>query len=338
MRDQGQLRPPENANTIGRMSEMNTPTPDEEEDERLDDPADVDQLGGDADILESLPEDDPSSELDEEADDLDAQPDAIPIASDDSPFLTFRVDEVIEEVDVYESDPYGTLDIEAALAAVSSLSDEQAQREAAEAAAVASAADSERDAEPEAEIEPRPLASLKEPPPLTLRRGQLGSVIPALTLMGVGAWLTLALTSGATALTSPLLVFGVIGAVLVLILLAQWLASGRWTRGILFVAVFALLLVAALYEDMVASLGLAVPLTLAAFGGALLLTGLIGRPPDRRLFIPGVLLVVGSAIAAIVERGLLPGTLMTGIAPYWWVVAAVLVVIWLLPVVFGRRS
>ena len=84
--------------------------------------------------------------------------------------------------------------------------------------------------------------------------------------------------------------------------------------------------------------GLAGPLALAALGGALILTGAIGRPPDRRLFLPGILLFVGSAVAVVVERGLLPGTLMAGIAPYWWVVAAVVVVVWLLPVVFGRRS
>ncbi len=304
--------------------------------------ADVDALGGDGAILESLPEVEAVEALTQVADQADALGgdgdglEPLPESVEDSPFLTFHVDEVIEEVE--QDDPYGSLDIEAALAAVSSLSDEQAHREAIEAAAAAAAADDELETEPETEIEARPLASLREPPPLVLRRGQPGSVIPALLLMGIGAWLTLALTSGATALTSPLLVSGVLGAVLVVILLAQWLASGRWTRGILFVALFALLLFAALYEDLTAGLGLAVPLTLAAFGGALILTGLIGRPPDRRLLISGVLLAVGSLIAAIIARGLLPSTLLVGIAPYGWVVAAVLIVIWLLPVVFGRRS
>ena len=325
------------------MSEFTTPPP--ENDDLRDDPDDVEELGGDGDTLESLPENADAAETEaEEADELGGDGDTLesllespaPNISEDSPFLTFRVDEVIEEVEPEDVDAYGGLDIEAALAAVSTLSDAQAEREAAEAAALA--VEAERELEPEAEVEAAPAVPLKSPPPLTLRRGQPGSVIPALALMGVGAWLTLSLTTEAGSLNSPVLALGVLGAALVVILTAQWLASRRWTRGILFVAVLALLLAGALYEDTVLRLGLAGPLTLAAVGGAFLLTGLLGRPPDRHLFLPGLLLIAGGAVAAAAARGLLPGALLAGVAPYWWVVVAVLVVIWLLPVVFGGRG
>ena len=327
------------------MSELTTPPPETDDDLNAS-PEDVDALGGDGDVLESLPENaDDAGTAADDADALGGDGDIIESlpqntvldVSEDSPFLTFHVDEVIEEVDADEMDAYGELDIEAALAAVSSLSDAQAEREAEEAAAAAVEAEREQESEAE-EFEAAPPAPLKSPPPLTLRRGQLGSVIPALTLMGVGAWLTLSLTTDVGPLNNPVFVLGVVGAALILILTAQWLASRRWTRGILFVAVLALLLAGALYEDMVLRLGMAGPLTLAALGGAFVLTGALGRPPDRRLFLPGLLLLVGGAVAAVVSRGLLPGALPAGVAPYWWVVAAVLVVIWLLPVIFGRRN
>ena len=120
-------------------------------------------------------------------------------------------------------------DIDAALAAVASLSEMMPEREAEAQAR----ADSQQGT-------PTFVPEMPMPPLTTLKRGQLGSIVPALLLIGFGAWLTLTTTSGTP--PDPLLVAGRDRrrdhAVT---LLAQWIGTGRWSRGVLFFALLVLL-------------------------------------------------------------------------------------------------
>lgn len=250
------------------------------------------------------------------------------------------------------ADDASTLDVDigAALESVAALSDILAEREAEEqrqaeteatareAAAAAEAARAEADPVFEA-AEPARMAT---PPVSELRRGQPASVVPALLLIGLGSWLTFALStasSGAVALP-PLLVIGVVGGAVVLTLLTQWLGGGRWARGSFFLALFGALTGGALYYDIIsgANLMLGAPLTLAAAGVALVLTGLLGRPADRRLFLPGLLLIFGGIVALALLQGAISPLLAAELAHWSPLVLAVLIVIWLLPVLLKRRG
>lgn len=220
-------------------------------------------------------------------------------------------------------------DIDAALAAVSSLSDLVAEQEAAE----------------EARAEARRPAvtvykpTLPTPPVSALKRGSLGSLVPALLLMGGGAWLTFTLTSGATVDPLLLLALGIGGVALSL--LAHWLGTRRWSRGVLFVA----LLIAAAAGVIAFSLqpsGIDLtrgwPLLLAAFGVALALAGVLARPVERRAFVPAFLLILAGALGLAFTGGYVPNDWLPTLAPYAPAGLAVLAVVWIAPLVFKRRG
>ena len=222
------------------------------------------------------------------------------------------------------------LDIDAALAAVSTLDDMLAAEEAAEQ----ERQERERiQAELRQQREQRlqnPEAFFPMPPFTTLQRGSLDSVVPALLLIGIGAWLTFTLTTTQTA-PDPFLLALVICGGLGVMLLVRWLASGRWAAGTLF---FALLL--ALVGGGGAFLltaGLLVtgwPLLIAAGGVALLLA-------DQRAFFPGLLLILSGAVAYAATAGIIPSALLTTFAALWPVVLAVIGVLLLLTL-FRRRQ
>lgn len=181
--------------------------------------------------------------------------------------------------------------------------------------------------------------SLAMPPMARLRRGQLGSLVPGLLLIGIGAWLTLTTTAG----TPPdlLLVIAVgVGAV-VLTLLAQWISTGRWGRGYLFFAVF-ISLATAFFAFSFQPGGLSLirgwPLLIAALGVAMIVSTVLSRPSDQRLLPPGILLVTAGLIGVIVTSNVLPQRLLTAIAPWGPAVLIALTVLWLLPFVFRRRG
>jgi hypothetical protein len=220
-------------------------------------------------------------------------------------------------------------DIDAALAAVSSLSDLVAEQEAAE----------------EARAEARRPAltvykpTLPAPPMSVLKRGSLGSLVPALLLMGGGAWLTFMLTSGVT--VDPLLVAALLIGGIALSLLAHWLGTRRWSRG----ALFTVLLIAAIAGVIAFSLqpgGIDLvrgwPLLLAGVGVALALAGVLARPIERRAFIPAVLLILAGALGLAFTGGYAPADLLPTIAPYAPVGLAVLAVVWIAPLIFKRRG
>lgn len=310
--------------------------------------AEAEALGGDAEILESLP--DEGSPLHgvsaydvmaEELEEADAEPDAgdevgswpSDADEDDTGFDA----EQASAYDDAEVPAYDFLDIDAALASVAALGDSAAEREEWEREQLAT----ERDAgvEPE-EAAHKPLRSIQAPSPVSLRRGQLASVVPALLLMGIGAWLTFAMTAPDAVPVNPFLVAAALLGALVVTLLAYWLSSGRWARGAFFFAILALLVAGFAYYGTTLAVEASVigPLVLAATGLAFALTGLLARPMDRRLLLPGILFLVAAAVSLAAIIGYLPATLLTGIAPYWPALVAVLAIVWLLPLLAKRRS
>ncbi len=164
--------------------------------------------------------------------------------------------------------------------------------------------------------------------------------MPALVLIGLGGWLTFAVTVPNAVPTSPLVLVFAVGAALVVTMLAFWVASGRWSRGVLFFALLALLTTGALYYETTLNLAYSItgPLVLATAGLAFALTGLLAKPTDSRLLLPGILLLAAAAVNLAITIGYLPNWLMTGAASYWPVLAVVVVVLWLLPVLLRRRS
>lgn len=257
---------------------------------------------------------------------------------------TLSRDAVFDEPPTLVDRPEGLnadLDIAAALESVASLSDvlaerEEAERRALEAARAAAEAEAEAQT-PQADREPARIAT---PPVLELRRGHPASVIPALLFIGVGAWLTFALsTAGMSgAPLSPLLLLGALLGVGVLTLLSAWIGAGRWSRGAFFMAIFAALAGGAVYYHFAIQPGYLTALLLAAAGAALALTGLLARPADRRLLLPGVLLVFGGMVALALAQGAVPPNLTASLVSGAPLVGVLVVVIWLLPVIFKRRG
>lgn len=234
-----------------------------------------------------------------------------------------------------------SMDIAAALAAVSGLSDFVAEQEAAEQARIAQI---EAEAQAVHEAQERlehPEHFFPVPPPVTLQRGQLASAVPALLLIVIGGWLTFTLTTTKAPPDSGLLAGVIVGA-LALTLLVYWLtASGGWARGMLFFALSVGLCGGVgvfLLAGTAPGLARGWPLLVAAWGLAFILAGFLARPTDRRLILPGLLLICGGAAGYVVTGGLLGGTLTTTLAAAWPVLAVVVVVILLLPVIVRRRG
>lgn len=230
------------------------------------------------------------------------------------------------------------VDIEAALAAVSTLSDMLAEQEAAEQARIAQAEAEARAAEERRMRVEHPELFFPVPPQTVLKRGQMASVVPALLLMGIGAWLTFALTATQTPPSGALIAAVLVGGVVVS-LLARWLSSGRWANGSLFTAL-ALLLVAGIsaYLTLPTSPGYTRgwPLLLAGLGAAFILTALLAYQPDRRLIFPGLLLIVAAGVALTVTMNILPVGVLSLTANLWPVALVVVLLVWLLPVLRRR--
>lgn len=231
------------------------------------------------------------------------------------------------------------LDIEAALAAVSSLSDMVAEQEAAEQARLAQIeADAQAAAERQARIE-HPERFFPVPPMLVSRRGQLDSLVPAVMLIAAGAWLTFTLTTAGSLPSADLLLALVVGS-LGVTFIARWLTSGRWGSGVLF---FGLSLVLAagvivfLGQPGALGWGTGWPLLVGAVGAAMLLTTILARPRETRLLLPAIVLMVASGVGLVVTLGMIPTDLLSLTAAYWPVPLVVLAVLLILPVVIRQR-
>jgi hypothetical protein len=232
------------------------------------------------------------------------------------------------------------LDIEGALAAVASLSDMLAEQEAAEQARIAQVeAEAKEAADRQARLE-HPELFFPMPPPMTLYRGQIASVVPALLLIATGAWLTFAFTTSPEQPDTGLIAVIAAGGIAIT-LLVRWLSSGRWARGTLFFALLLLLIgVTTVYLLQPASPGFegGWPLLLIAIGGALLLTGFIAQPVDRRLLLPTLLFFIAGLAAMSVTLNLLDGSILAVVGSLWPIVLLLVVVIFLLPMVFRQRQ
>ena len=219
------------------------------------------------------------------------------------------------------------LDIDAALAAMASLGDFLTEQEpepeilTAEFTAV--------DVAPPSEQQSR-TTLFPAPPASTLPRGSMASVVPALLLIGVGAWLTFAYSTGTA--PDPLLIIAVILAGITLSLLARWLSAGRWARGTLFIV--STLLLCALVLGVIAVTGASqlYPLLLSAVGAAFWVSAQLARPRDPRLMFPGSLLVVGGLVGAIIISGVLSTDILNILASVWFIPVIILAILMLLPV------
>lgn len=236
--------------------------------------------------------------------------------------------EVPADPETTQAEDWSLGDIDAALAAVASLSDLMPEREA-EAEARADSRQSGLSFVPE----------MPMPPLATLKRGQLGSVVPALLLIGFGAWLTLTTTGGAP--PDPPLVAAVVVGGLVLTLLAQWLGAGRWSRGVVFFAVLIVLgagVIVFSTQPGGLDLGRGYPLLIVAAGLSMAAAGFLARPISPRLIAPGALMLVAGLTGLVITLDVLPDDLLALASPLAPVVLGIALVLFLLPVIFRRRS
>jgi hypothetical protein len=269
--------------------------------------------------------------------DPSAQPDPVPAdapaepAQSDAPGLEAFA---AETQALFESD----FDPEAALDAIIS------GQAAAQLAALETA-----EPEEEAPVVRRALPPVYEPVAYTpalampggesLRRGSPGALAAGLVLIALGGGLTAALSLGQPLDPLLLTVAGLGG--LALVLLAHWLGSGRWARGVLFVAL-ALLLPGALVAATILVPGFALtstwPLLLSALGVACLLTAALGRPRSASIALLGAALIVAGAVGTLFTFGFLPAAWLEPgrtLAPALLIVFAIL---WALPLVIRRRT
>ena len=181
--------------------------------------------------------------------------------------------------------------------------------------------------------------ALAMPRPLTVRRGQLTALIPALILIGLGAWWTVANVTGAP--VDPLLVGAVLAGGLVFTFAVTWLVNGRWPRGLLLIVVLALF--AAGGGALILNAGpgnalAAYPLLLSALGIAILLAGLLGRPRERSWLGAAIVFIAAGIVGYLVVNGAVPAGILSAATAYWFVPAVLLLILVALPLFVRRRS
>lgn len=232
-------------------------------------------------------------------------------------------------------EPFDVLDIDAALAAVSRLDDILAEEEAAEQARLAREQAEAEQATLRAERLKHPERFFPMPPLLTVQRGRADSVVPALTLISLGLWLTFALTASET--PDPALLLGMCAAALSLAFAARWLAADRWARGMLLLALLPPAGAAALYLIALGP-GLVVgwPLLLFVPAAALIGVGLLARPFQPRLLLPATLLIAAALAGYAVTADLIPPDVQAQVAPLWPAVLAVVAIVFGLPLLRRR--
>ncbi len=238
-----------------------------------------------------------------------------------------------------------SLNIDAALAALGSLTDVIAEREAEEAREAARQAALKADAE-EREAAARAAAEelarwkasyhMARPPMVKLGRGRIASVLPGVALMALGTYLTFAYTLGQP--PEPALLAALFAGWGALALLAYWLTAERWASGALFGALLIISAGSVTAHLLLNAQTVSVPLYAAAFGAALALTGVLTRPIQGPLSVIGLAVLISSGLWLILESsGALSSALRDGLAVAAPFVLAVALILLLLPLIFQRR-
>lgn len=273
--------------------------------------------------------------LDEaEADEL-TEAESEPEAADDGLLEEFEPDDEQPEPDDFPV-LADSLDIDAALAAVSTLDDMLAEQEAQEQARIARE-QAEAEARQQRELRLKnPELFFPMPVLMTSQRGRIDSVVPALVLIVLGAWLTFTLTT-TESLPQPAWLLVAAAVSMGAIAVSRWLASGRWSGGVLFagllivtfgVAFAALLISGALVTGW--------PLLLTAIGTAFILASVLLRGFDLRLFFPGLVVALAGVAGYAVTAGWLPGDLLAALTAFWPVIVVIALVVLVLPGLFRR--
>lgn len=175
-------------------------------------------------------------------------------------------------------------------------------------------------------------------PVSSLHRGQLASVVPALLLIGIGAYLTFMVTTSGTDFDPVLITAVLVGGVGVM-LLAQWISSSRRAIGSFFIGALLLLTggtVAYLVIPNNLSLIDGYPLILTAIGTAFVLSDVF-VPSGRRIWLVGLILAIAGLAGVVTTTSILD----TGIAQSsgrLLPVAIVIVVVLLIAPILRRRQ
>lgn len=228
-------------------------------------------------------------------------------------------------------------DVDAVLASVAQLEDviaeqeatEQAERERLEAEARAAEEEARRKA---SHYFPRPSA-------IQIERGQMASVVPALILIGIGAWLTLTLTASDAGLepgTARLVATCGIGATLV----AYWVSSQRWASGALFAGLGLLFCAGTIMmltdvDDLRAD---GWPLFSVALGMAALLTTFLSQRTGRGWSFAGIGLTLAGLTGLAVTTGRFGDRFVSAAELIWPVLLVFCVILLALPLAFKQRG
>lgn len=224
------------------------------------------------------------------------------------------------------------LDIESALASVANLS--AIITDTTEMVQVGQAPKSTPKINPPAFYE----SDFPHPPLLTLGRGQMPSVIPALALMAIGAGLTFLLISGAESVNMDMVGLLAVGGICLLFLLI-WLASGRWARGALFLALITATtagIITVLPQTPLGASG--IPLLLCGWGASVIVSGWLSPQKASQGLFVGVLLIVIGMTGFVFTSGLLPTEIFNIFQQYGMIMIAVAGVLLFIPAIFKRRG
>ena len=339
------------------MSEQETDPTDEdiiEDDESIVDDNDeilIDDNVEDIDNLDSS-DDEYEDELESQANlsDDEQYEDELASLSDDQEYE--YEDELESQANLSDDEQYARpsqyvrsdeLDIDAALAAVSQLTlltqddtdDAEEDIEDGEYYPVAEDTIAEFTREPHREA----TYDFEQPRDLSMSRGQMASVIPALSLIILGGWLTFTLTTS-TIQPSAGLLFAVVLIAVGAIFLSQWLTSARWSRGNFFFGSSALMIGGIqLYFSQVSpdTVSNGWSLWIVSLGIALFGTGYIAVPRLQRLSIMGFITIIAGAIGYILTSGTLDPSLITFVSNLWFVGVAIIVFMMVAPLIRRRQ-
>ena len=251
---------------------------------------------------------------------------------------------VDDDTDAIQSALTNDFDVDAALASLSSLGDAIAEHENPDDIHDITQDDDEDDSDltpvPMQQRESVTTQSYFPRPPMTrLQRGQMGSVIPAIVLIAVGAWWTFALTTSETPPATGTVALVLVGA-LGVVMLGYWFSSRRWAQGAFFGGVTLITSAGVLLYFTQTDNFDAYPLLLLAPGIGFLLTALLSQVRSALMGFTGVALILAGLAGLAVTTGTIAIDAETdNLAPILLpVIIGVLVILVVLPVIFKRRA